>query len=179
MSEQLKQDGLDLFRRGAYEQACAKFEAAEASFKESGDPVNQGEMLNNLGVVYRYMRRPRESEAAFLQAKTLFARLQDRHREGQVLGNMGDLYETMGERNKAGGYYLEAIEVFEAAQDHDKLAQTLRVMSLMRLRQLRIVEAMAFTRRRLKIKPRPNLLDRFAVFILTGWLKRIGALPAE
>ena len=177
MSEQLKQDGLDLFRQGDYEQACNKFEAAEVSFREGGDPVNQGEMLNNLGVVYRYMQQPQKAEEAFLKARTLFQKSGDRHREGQVLGNMGDLYEMQGEREKAGGYYLEAIEVFEASRDFEKLAQTLRVMSLMRFRQLRINESLTLTRRRLQIKPHPTLLDRFALFILNGWLKKSGAQP--
>ena len=178
MSEQLKQDGLDLFRQGDYERACEKFEAAEVSFREGGDPVNQGEMLNNLGVVYRYMQQPQKSEQVFLEARTLFQKLGDRHREGQVLGNMGDLYEMQRERDKAGGYYLEAIEVFEMSKDYEKLAQTLRVMSLMRFRQFRIHESLSLTQRRLKIKPHASLLDRFALFILNAWLKKSGVQPS-
>ena len=172
MPNQIKQKGVELFQKGAYEEAIEAFEKARKAYASLNDEANQGEVFNNMGVVYRYMREWEKAEDAFTKSRHIFAQLGDRYREAQLLGNMGDLYEARKERERAGGYYLEAIEVLEQVGDIPKLIQTLRVMSGLRFRQARISEALQLYRRSIIVKESPNMLDRVLHFTLSRFLSR-------
>ncbi len=170
MADHLKQKGVALFQKGAYEEALDAFTKAQKAYASMQDDENEAEIYNNMGVVYRYMRNWEKAEEAFRNGRDIFAKIGDRHREAQILGNMGDLYEAIRERDRAGGYYLEAIEVLEVIQDIPKLVQTLRVMSGLRLRQFRINESLQYFRRSIMVKEERNVLDRISLAALNRFL---------
>ncbi|MFW5942241.1 MAG: tetratricopeptide repeat protein [bacterium] len=166
MSDELKEEGLALFRRGMHDEALAKFEAAASAYAESGDEAARGEMLNNIGVVQRVRQNWEAAEDAFCDAIDLFEKSGDDHRRAQSLGNLGDLYAFQGQPETAAHYYSEAVELMAASGDREKQAQLLRALSLLRLRQRRFVEAMGLMEQSLQTRPRLNIFQRFFLFLI-------------
>lgn len=174
MSDELKEEGLALFRRGQHEEALAKFEAAAASYAESDDFAGQGEMLNNIGVVQRVLRNWDASENAFNDAIALFTSAGDDGRKGQALGNLGDLYAFRGQPEAAARYYSDGAELLAQAGDRDKQAQLLRALSLLRLRQRRIVEALGLMRQSLEVRPSLNPLQKLFLSLINFAMRLAG-----
>lgn len=154
MPEELKAQGQDLFRRGAYDEALAVFEQAAAGFAEQGDAIGQGEMLNNMGVIYRVRREWETAVTTLTQAQTLFQQAGDVNRQAQTLGNLGDLHAARKKPDDAARCYSEAAALFAQNNDRDKQSQVLRALSLLRLRQGRWLEAMMRMEESLTVAPR-------------------------
>lgn len=170
-----KEEGLSLFKRGEYPQALATFDAAAAGYSSQGNEFGRAEMLNNIGVIHRLRRRPDASAEALQEAERIFKQLGEHNQQGQVLGNMGDLYATNRDQDRAARCYLEAADLFTKAGDMEKKSLVLRALSLMRLRQFRLLEAMMRMEESLRIRPRANpaqrvfrSLLRFALNLITG-----------
>jgi tetratricopeptide (TPR) repeat protein len=140
--EQLKEQGQELFQRGDYDEALAAFEQAAARFAEQDNPVGQGEMLNNMGVIYRVQREWETAVATLNQAQTLFQQAGDVSRQAQTLGNLGDLHAARKNPDDAARCYSDAAALFAQQGDRDKQSQVLRALSLLRLRQGYWLEAM-------------------------------------
>lgn len=160
MSDELKEEGLGLFRRGLHDEALQKFEAAAASYAETGDEAGRGEMLNNIGVIRRVQREWQAAIDAFDEAAAVFSETGDENRRGQVLGNLADLYAYEGEREKAARHYSDAAELMAQSGDREKQAELLRALSLLRLRQRRVMEAMMLMEQSLSVRPHLNPLQR-------------------
>lgn len=160
MSDELKEEGLGLFRRGMHDEALEKFEEAAASYAEAGNKSGRAEMLNNIGVIWRVRREWRASIDAFNEAAATFAESGDENRRAQVMGNLGDLHARQGETEKAARLYSDAAELMAATGDREKQAELLRALSLLRLRQRRLMEAMMLMEQSLSVRPRLNPLQR-------------------
>jgi tetratricopeptide (TPR) repeat protein len=164
MSDQLKEEGLALFARGDYRAALATFQEAADAYGRADDLASQAEMLNNLGVLYRLQRDWPAALQALTEARTLFADLADRKREAQVWANLGDLYANQRNQEQAARAYSQASALFGQVAEPDgelrwKWGQALRALSLLRLRQRRIMEAMAIMEQSLTVR---GQLDAFA-----------------
>ncbi len=174
MSDQLKEEGLALFRRGMHDEALSKFEAATRSYAEAGDNVGRGEVLNNIGVVQRVRQNWDAAETALEDAIDLFAKAGDDNRRGQALGNLGDFHAFRGNPEEAARYYSEGAELLASSGDHDRQAQLLRALSLLRLRQRRVVEAVMLMEQSLDVRPRLNLLQRLLRILIRNSGRLIG-----
>lgn len=160
MSDQLKEEGLALFRQGKRDEAVAKFEAAAASYLAAGDQTGQGEALNNIAVIHRMEHRPQAALAMFAEAERVFRESGDLGRQGMVLGNLGDLYAFQGQPEEAARYYSDGAELLAQAGEPQKQGQLLRALSLLSLRRRRVVEAMGLMEQSLRVRPRLNPLQR-------------------
>lgn len=160
MSDQLKEEGLALFRRGMHDEALSKFEAAAHAFGESGDDVGRAEALNNIGVVQRVRRNWDAAEEALKEAIELLGKAGDDNRLGQALGNMGDFYAFRGQTDEAARYYSDGAELMARSGDGKRQAQLLRTLSLLRLRQRRLVEAIGLMEQSLEAQAQLNVLQR-------------------
>ncbi len=174
MSDELKEEGLALFRRGQHEEALAKFEAAARSYAESENVAGEGEMFNNIGVLQRVLRNWDAAEKAFEQAIALFTTAGDEGRKGQALGNLGDLYAFRGQPEAAARYYSDGAEMLAKAGDHARQAQLLRALSLLRLRQRRIVESLGLMRLSLETRPALNPLQKLFLSLINFALRLAG-----
>jgi tetratricopeptide (TPR) repeat protein len=174
MSDELKEAGLVLFRQGQRREAIERFEEAAASYAEAGDKVGEGEAYNNIGVIRRVEREWEQAAAAFARAATLFQEAGDRVREGQVLGNLGDLHAYQGEREETGRYYSDAAAIMAEAGDPEKQAQLLRALSLLRLRQRRVVEAIMLMGQSLEVRPHLSLPQRLFRGLINFMLSVMG-----
>jgi tetratricopeptide (TPR) repeat protein len=129
-AQELKDEGLRLFREGLYEEAIAAFENAREAFAAEGNEVESAEMLNNLGVVYRMQQRWDEAIAALEQARETFVHLGDRNREAQALGNLGGLYASKREREKAKECLRQAADLFATSGDAQRQGETLLALGV-------------------------------------------------
>jgi tetratricopeptide (TPR) repeat protein len=129
-AQELKEEGLRLFREGLYEEAAAKFEQAQEMFTAEENEIEAAEMVNNLGVIYRLHGKWDEAIAALDEAKSAFARLGDRNREAQALGNLGGLYASKGEREEAQECLHQAAELFADLGDAQHQGETLLALGV-------------------------------------------------
>jgi tetratricopeptide (TPR) repeat protein len=134
-ADELKNNGIEHYRAGEFEEAIAAFAQAQPAFLASGDVEQAAECANNRGVAARQTARLDEAEAAFTQARQLFEKLGDRKSQGMVAGNLGALAESRDQRERAVTLYKEAIKLFEAAGAADLSAETWRALSRLRMKQ--------------------------------------------
>ncbi|MCI0393830.1 MAG: tetratricopeptide repeat protein [Chloroflexi bacterium] len=174
-ADQLKEEGLRLFRQGQRQEALTRFEAAATAYGRAGDEASRGEMQNNLGVIYRLQGNWPAAVTALQQAEMAFASLGDEQRQAQALGNLGDLYAARKEREAAANCYGRSAELFARVGDGQKQAAVLRAYSLMRLRQGRWLEAILLMNQSLEAQPRLGLLQQLFRLLLRLAARLLGA----
>jgi len=125
-AQETKEEGLRLFQEGLYPEAAERFESARRTFDSEGDVVEAGEMLNNLGIVYRMQRKWDRAVAALEEARVAFANLGDR----EVLGNLGGLYASQRDRDKAMTSLQEAADIFADVGDKQREGETLLALGV-------------------------------------------------
>ncbi len=158
--ELLKQEGIQFFRFGDYEEAAACFNEAQALYGELDNLKGQGEMLNNLGAIHTQEGHWQEAAQTFNKAQMIFESLEDKDAVAQTLGNLGTMYCHQGDNETSVEYLKEAADLFHETGDQRKEAATLRVISRIRLGQARWLEALHFYDLSLGcIKP-PGLKER-------------------
>ncbi len=171
-AQSVKEEGLNLYRAGRYEEAAAKFAEAQQGFANEGDHKEVAECANNRGVCWRQAAKFDEATAAFEEARPLFQALNDLVSEGQVVGNLAALVESQGDKQHAGELYLEAIDLFTKAGAKDYAKDTYTALSKLKLKQRDVVGAMTAFDSGLEQLDKPNLIERMARKIIGG-----GALP--
>jgi|GEM_PF-2088881 tetratricopeptide (TPR) repeat protein len=160
MTDELKEKGLEQFRRGEREQALATFTAAADAYAAADNETGRGEMLNNIGVIQRINRNWPEAIAALTEAQGLFAAAGDLDRQAQALGNLGDMYAANGEEQLAIQSYSDSAELFARAGEKAKESQVLWALSLYHLRQRHVAQAMMIMDRSYAVHPHPNIFQR-------------------
>jgi len=143
-AEDLKEEGIRLFRFGDYDEAAELFDEAHSLYVELGDAKGQAEMLNNLGAIHTQEGRWNEAAESFNQAKEIFDSLGDKDGQAQTVGNLGTMYRHQGDKENAVDHLRSAADLFHEAGERSKEAATLRVMSRIRLGQARWFEALHF-----------------------------------
>jgi len=167
-AKDIKEEGLNLYRAGRYEDAAAKFAEAQALFATAGDQKEAAECVNNRGVCWRQAAKWDEAIAAFEEARPLFQALQDGVGEGQVVGNLATVIEAQGDKQRAAELYQEAIDLFIAAGAKDYAKDTYTAMSRMKLKQRDVAGAMTAFDAGLEQLDNPNLIEKMARKILRG-----------
>ncbi len=171
----LKEEGMARFKQGARDEALVHFQKAAEGFGEQEDYLNQAEMFNNIGVIYRVNRQWQPAEDALLKAETAFAELGDDVKRAQVLGNLGDLNVRRKEFERAENYYSTSSELFASTGTYDMQADVLRALCILHIKRRNWWEAVDSLNNSLKARPKPSVLQRllswflrFALRILSG-----------
>lgn len=139
----LKEEGLRLFKDGAYQEAIEQFDLAQQGFSQAGQKLDAAEMLNNMGVIHRIEGRLADAARMLEQAKEIFAQVGDRDREAQVLGNLAPLYKKQGDADKALEVYKQAADVFGEIGDKDKQGEILMALGLLQFEKGKRTEGLA------------------------------------
>ncbi len=168
IAQDVKDDGMKLYRSGRYEEAAAKFAEAQQLFAQAGDQKEVAECANNRGVCWRQAARWDEATAAFEEARPLFQALNDLVGEGQVVGNLAALVESQGDKQHATELYHEAIDLFTQAGAKDYAKDTFTALSKLKLKQRDVVGAMTAFDAGLEQLDKPNLIERMARKIIGG-----------
>ncbi len=172
--DSMKEEGLDLFRRGARDEALSVFAKAAEAYSLEGDAAGEAEMLNNMGVIYRLNRDWSAALNALNDAEVGFREAGDDRRRAQVMGNTGDLCASMRTYDDAAGYYSEASELLASAGEGDMQGQVLRAFSLMRMRQRRWIEAIDLMASSINVRNHPSFAQRLLHVLLQFARKLLG-----
>jgi len=156
----LHDEGVRHYQAGRYDEAAARFVTARDLFAAVGDTLAAAEIQNDLGVVYRAQHRWDEAVEAFTTAQQDFERLEDRARQGQALGNLGSLYFARGQLDQAASFLTRAATLLQKAGERRLEGDTRRLLSNVRLRQRRWLEALVIYEAALTCLPRLSLGQR-------------------
>ena len=167
-AQDVKEEGLKLYRAGRYEEAAAKFTEAQLQFAGESNAQEVAECANNRGVCWRQAAKFDEATTAFEEARPLFQGLNDPVGEGQVVGNLAALVESQGDKQHAAELYLEAIDLFNKAGAKDYAKDTYTALSKLKLKQRDVVGAMTAFDSGLEQLDKPNLVERMARKIIGG-----------
>jgi len=159
-AESLKEEGIELFRFGEYEEAAIRFDGAHALYVELDNVKGQGEMLNNLGAIHTQEGRWDQAVEAFNSARVVFESLGDKDGQAQTLGNLGTMHRHQGNKEVAVEHLKQAVNLFHETGEREKQAATLTVISRIRLGQARWFEALHFYDLSLACVEPPGLKER-------------------
>lgn len=172
--DSMKEEGLDLFRRGARDEALSTFAKAAEAYSLEGDAAGEAEMRNNMGVIYRLNRDWPAALNALNSAEDGFREAGNDKRRAQVMGNTGDLCASMRNYEDAAGYYSEASELLASTGEGDLQGQVLRAYSLMRMRQRRWIEAIDLMALSISARNHPSFAQRLLNVLLQFARKLLG-----
>jgi len=131
-----------------------------------GSESQGAEIANDLGVVYTVLERWRESEKWLEEAQQAFVRARDLGGEAQTLGNLGSMYRVRGDLKRAAAHLQLSADRFHVVGDDEHRAASLRALSVVRLRQLRPLQALTAYSAALACQPEPNLAVRLLIKLL-------------
>jgi tetratricopeptide (TPR) repeat protein len=132
-ADQLKDQGIELYKMHQYEQAVKVFEQAKRAYTEESREEMAGEMLANIGLVHRSLGEGQQALDAMAEALTIFQRLEDALRMAQVLANIGGVYAKMNDNEQAYNNYRQAADIFEEVGEREMYGQTLLAMGRLQL----------------------------------------------
>ena len=164
--EALKEEGLALFNRGRRDEALSIFQQAAEEYSNAEELQGQGEMLNNIGVIYRLDGNWKAAEEALIEANEIFGKAGDEVRQAQVLGNLGDLSSKRRDYVKAEGYYSDSSALFASAGEKRMQADVLRALSLMHIRRRNLWLAVDSMQKSLEVRPKISLPQRMLSWLL-------------
>ncbi len=168
-AQALAEQGRLLFRQGEYEDALSHLRQANEEYKSDGDQNGVAETANDIGVLYIVTQRPLEAETWLYEAHRSFVDMQDYDGEAQTLGNIGSMFRAQGDLKQAAANLQLAADRFHLVGDDERRAATLRVLSMVRLRQFRFLQALAAYEAALACVPNPTIFHKL--------LRRILSLP--
>lgn len=112
---------LTLFRyfdlRKHWGDSISTHQRAVSVARDLGDRAREGRALNNLGVVYRQVRRFEDAFTCHRQALEIFRGLGDRYGEGRALNFLGVVHREVGPFEDGIACHQQAFEIFKQLGD--------------------------------------------------------------
>ncbi len=165
--QQLIEQGRSYYRLGEYKEALSCLKRAYEQCTTDDERHDKAEAANDIGVIYTVSRQWQEAEKWLNEAHRLFVELGDYDGEGQTLGNLGSMFRARGDLKQAAANLQLAADRFHLVGDDERRSLTLKSLSLVRLRQFRLLQAVAAYEAALACHPRPNILHKILRFILS------------
>jgi tetratricopeptide (TPR) repeat protein len=165
----LAEQGRQYYRQGEYADALSHLQQAYELYGNDADRGLLAETANDIGVAYTSLRRWNEAEKWINEAHGLFLAVKDYDGEAQTLGNLGSMFHLRGDLKQAAASLQLAADRFHVLGDKERRMHSLRVLSIVRLRQFRLLQAVAAYEAALACHPKPTSLHRF--------LQRLLAIP--
>jgi tetratricopeptide (TPR) repeat protein len=167
LAQELTDQGRLSYRQGELSEALAYLHRAHEQYRASNDTVGVAEAANDIGVLNTVMRRYDDAEQWLNDSHELFVSLQDLVGEAQTLGNLGSLAQARRDLKQAAAYLQQAADRFHLVGDDERRSATLKSLSVVRLRQLRFLQALAAYETALICLPRPTIWHRVLRYILS------------
>jgi tetratricopeptide (TPR) repeat protein len=155
--------GRAYYAQSEYQEAlsCLHLAYDACASQAESDPAAQSEaaeVANDIGVVYTVLQRWPDAEKWLGEAQQRFVQSGDLDGEAQTLGNLGSMYRARRDWRQAAAYLQLAADRFHLVGDDLNRGASLRALSMVRLRQLRPLQAVMAYRDALACHPKPNLL---------------------
>ena len=167
--QRLVTQGREYYKKGELQAALACFQNAYDTGSAAGRSALVAEIANDMGVVYIVLRQWKQAEKWLSEAQRLFINLQDYDGEAQTLGNVGSMHRAQGNLSEAAAHFQLAADRFQLVGDDDRRSVTLRSLGMVRLRQLRFMQALVAFEASLACKPNARPIHRL--------LRRLVSLP--
>ena len=171
--ESLLDEGRTHYCQGAYELALSCLNRAYGKSVENGDQSQLAEIANDLGVVYTVLRQWSQAEKWIREAQLRFVDMRDYDGEAQTLGNLGSMYRARGDLRQAAAHFQLAADRFHLVADRERRATTLKALGMIRLRQLRFLQALATFEAALESLPSPTFIQRLILRIISVPLRAL------
>ncbi|WP_326920706.1 tetratricopeptide repeat protein [Actinophytocola sp.] len=146
---------LTLFRyfdlRKHWSDSISTHRIAIAAAHDHHDRLGEGRALNNLGVMYRQVRRFDEAIACHERALEIFREAGDRLGEGRALNYLGVVYRQVGPFELAITRHERALEIFREVGDRCSEARAVNNLGAMYRLVCRFTEAIACHRQAFEI----------------------------
>ncbi len=117
-ASELKEQGVDAFRAGEYEEALEAFEQARDLFAMAGDPEGESEALGNMGVACIELERWDDARRFLAAALEICDETGDQLNKGKALCNLGMMHARHGDSDRAAKAYEESIAIFQDLGEH-------------------------------------------------------------
>ncbi len=140
---EIKEQGLDLFRRDQLPAAAEKFQEAARLFEAEGQPHSAAEMLNNVGVVRLAEKDWDAALRAVLGTPELFQQNGQPLRQAQALGNLAAAHDGAGRLDEAAALYEQAIDLYKELGDTENRAACWKALSALQIKQDNKLQALA------------------------------------
>lgn len=140
---QLKDQAMELYRAGRFEEAAQQLAQASQAHVAQGDLAAAARALNDQGVCLRQAARFEEAEKVLAEARAMFQKIGDVCGEAQTLGNLGALYESRHDDAKAIEFYRETTVLLEKCDEPNLSRDTWMALGRLRLRRREWLPAMA------------------------------------
>jgi CHAT domain-containing protein/Tfp pilus assembly protein PilF len=127
-AENISQEGLRLVRRNTIEsvtQACEKYEAAAALWRDVGDMYAEALIQTNLSYSRERLDQWGKAVMAHERAALLFRELNDKQSEASALTVVGNMNRHLGENRKALDYFGQALALWQALGNKSREATVL------------------------------------------------------
>lgn len=141
--EDMKEQGVALFRQHDYEAAARAFQQAHDAYLEEGQTLAAAEMNVNIGLVHRELGEAQQALELMQAALRVFEDENDTLRKAQVLGNLGGVYAALDDRDKAERSYREAAELFTELGETELYSDTMIALGAMQVRGGKLIRGAA------------------------------------
>lgn len=140
---EIKEQGLDLFRRDQLPAAAEKFLEAARLFQAERQPLGAAEMLNNVCVVRLAEKDWDAALRAVLGTPELFQQNGQPLRQAQALGNLAAAHDGAGHLDEAAALYQQAIDLYKELGDTENRAACWKAFSALQIKQDNKLQALA------------------------------------
>ncbi|MBF2063152.1 MAG: tetratricopeptide repeat protein [Calothrix sp. C42_A2020_038] len=129
-ANKLYQQGIQQYRRGDYKQALSTYQEVLKIRCQIGDKVGEGQVLNEMGLVYNSLVQNQKALEVLQQALTIHRDLKDRTKEAETLDNIGSTYYGWSQNQKALEILQQALAIRREAKDKAGEGVTLSKLGL-------------------------------------------------
>lgn len=133
-AENLKEQGIELFRQYDYEAANRMFQQAKDAYEEANDYDMVAEMKVNIGLVHRSLDENQQALELMEEALAHFKENNDELRIAQVLGNLGGVYESLNDKEKAKLSFRQAADMFRDLGEDRLYSDTLMALGILKFK---------------------------------------------
>lgn len=113
------------FKTGDYAAALLNYNKAIEINSKIDDPLKQGEILNNIGIVYKLKGEYSEALNYHLNALRTYEKNEFKPGIAESLGNIGNVNESLSDYEKALENYSKALVIFRELKDEKQIANSL------------------------------------------------------
>ncbi len=130
--------------KGQFRDAVGHYQAALERYRQCGDRVGQGRILQNLGITEHQLHNYRSATGYYREAMAAYKDARDRLGVAGTLANLASAEAELGLHDEAVEHLRRALPVFRDEKDRFREAETLSRMGDLSLRRGQLTEAVGF-----------------------------------
>ena len=114
----IKMQGVALFYQGLFKQAITQYTRALDIAKINNQPLEQANLLNNIGLAYFNMHKLVATLDYYLKAKEIYEKVGSEQDKGDILINIAGVYIRLSRYENAMSIYQDVLKIFRKLDDN-------------------------------------------------------------